>query len=939
MLMATLATAWVNIVPSMKGAQQAITSQLAGVNLTPAATRMGSGLTDGLVKATGKGFATIGRLGLGALGAIGGGITALAAKGGFARALNIENAQAKLKGLGHSGREITQIMTDANAAVKGTAFGLDEAATVAASAVAAGITPGRQLENVLKTIGDTAQIAGMSFTDAGAIFTSVMARGKLQGDDMLQLTSRGVPVLQALSDQLGVSSQDVSAMVSAGKIDFQTFATAMDTYLGGAALAAGGTFTGALANVKAALSRLGQQAASPVLERLRDLFNLLTPAIDQVTAAAGPLADRLGGTLAGAFDRLTPLIEQFTTGLENGDITLGDVASRLGLLTGGLAAMAGAGSAAPVVLDLLSRASSSAQGTISRLTGGVKRLKPVVTGAFSLFDDLGSRWSKALGLVDVNLGGVFGLLSNRIRGGMSSMGMTLTGLFDSKIYVPLQQGLKGLGGKISAPLQALAGKAGTFLSPVTSAFATAFQGFGTRLATPVQNGLNSIGSLFLKFFNPANFLKYFGIAALVGALIAALGALNDSLVGQVQTLVTEFLTVRLPEYLEQFRQWVSEQLPGLMQSGLQLLMALLTGVSNNLPQILATATTILTTLVNGIAQALPTLIPAALEMILTLVQGIIDNLPQIIQSGLNLLAAFIQGIIEAIPQLIDALPKIITGFINGILDLLPEILITGGRLLIQFVQGIIDTIPDLIAALPKIISGFVNGIGKHLPEILTAGFTLLGELIAGIIKAIPDLIAALPQIITAIWDGLNNVNWGDLGRQVINGIKNGLLNAGNAIKDAIVGLAKNAWNAVKDFFGIHSPSRLMRDTVGLMVGRGLAEGILNTDATVTKAATGLAADAYQAFNTATAHGFTLDTTLQTTTPPHADTTSIPPAWTINDTSRTPSTLTKQDVVDAISQALHAMPAMRLLLDSGVMAGELAPAIDKALGNRKARGYA
>lgn len=361
------------------------------------------------------------------------------------------------------------------------------------------------------------------------------------------------------------------------------------------------------------------------------------------------------------------------------------------------------------------------------------------------------------------------------------------------------------------------------------------------------------------------------------------------------------------------------------------------GITASLPQLLATATMLLTTLVDGIANALPTLIPAAMQMVTTLVQGIVDNLPRIIESGLNLLAKFVEGIINAIPQLIAALPRIITSFIDGILGMLPRIMETGVNLLLKFVNGVVNAIPQLVAALPKIISGFVNGIARHLPQILQAGITLLGKLVVGIIQAIPQIIAALPQIISAIWDGLASVDWGGLGWNVIQGIKNGLMNAGSAIKDAILGLARNAWNAVKSFFGINSPSKLMRDTVGLMVGRGLANGIIQTDSLVAKAATNLAGEAYAAFDQATAsQAFNLDTKLGMEHSMQTNHVKDAPAG--NGVPVSGHGLSKEDVIEAVSEALQSLPAMRLLLDSGVMAGQLAPAIDKALGNRKARGY-
>ena len=294
-----LGTAWIQISPSMSGFRSSIEKELGSVNTAAAAKNISGGLSGA--------FATVAKIGAAAMGAvaasaagIGAAVAGLAAKGGIDRALNIENAQAKLTGLGHSADDVSTIMTSALNAVKGTAYSLGDAASVAAALSAAGVDSGQQMQTVLTTVADTAQISGKSLSDVGAIFSSVAARGKLQGDDLLQLTSAGVPVLQFLSEQLGVTTQDVSDMVSKGQIDFQTFADAMQAALGGAAQAGGQTFQGALANVQAALSRLGAAAATPALDALRTLFTGLIPVIDQLTAAVQPAMDALGPQLTAA---------------------------------------------------------------------------------------------------------------------------------------------------------------------------------------------------------------------------------------------------------------------------------------------------------------------------------------------------------------------------------------------------------------------------------------------------------------------------------------------------------------------------------------------------------------------------------------------------------------------------------------------------------------
>lgn len=296
-----IGVAYVHVEPSGKGFGKSIEGDIGD-----AVNKASKKSSSTLISKIGGAFGKIGKVGTGAIATLAGGITALAAKGGFTRALNIENAQAKLKGLGHDSASVTEIMNDALASVKGTAFGLGDAATVAASLSASGIKEGDQLTKVLKTVADTAQISGRSLTDIGMIFGSVAARGKLQGDDMLQLMSSGIPVLQMLGKHLNKTSAEVSDMVSDGKIDFQTFADAMQEGLGGAALSAGTTFTGALANVKAALSRLGETVATPVLDGLRGLFNQAIPLIDTFTAAVTPTLQKVGAALQQGLENAIP---------------------------------------------------------------------------------------------------------------------------------------------------------------------------------------------------------------------------------------------------------------------------------------------------------------------------------------------------------------------------------------------------------------------------------------------------------------------------------------------------------------------------------------------------------------------------------------------------------------------------------------------------------
>lgn len=244
-------------------------------------------------------------------------ISGMAVQGGFERALDIENAEHKLTGLGHSAEEVQGIMDNALASVKGTAYGMGDAATVAASAVAAGVKPGQDLERTLKLVGDAAAISGRDMVSMGAIFNKVASAGKMTGEELNQLTDSGIPMLQLLADNLGKTTEEVRDMVSAGEIGFDDFRNAIETGMGGAALKMGETFQGNLENTKAAMSRLGKEFMDPFLKGMTPALSTVIQIIDKITAGSTEGLDELGNQLAtqlqevitNVIDKALPMIQ------------------------------------------------------------------------------------------------------------------------------------------------------------------------------------------------------------------------------------------------------------------------------------------------------------------------------------------------------------------------------------------------------------------------------------------------------------------------------------------------------------------------------------------------------------------------------------------------------------------------------------------------------
>lgn len=964
---------YVHVEPSGKGFGKSIEGDIG--DAVSKASRKGSNT---LVSKIGGAFGKIGKVGTGAIATIAGGITALAAKGGFTRALNIENAQAKLKGLGHDSASVTEIMNDALASVKGTAFGLGDAATVAASLSASGVKEGGELTQVLKTVADTAQISGRSLTDIGTIFGSVAARGKLQGDDMLQLMSSGIPVLQMLGKHLNKTSAEVSDMVSDGKIDFQTFADAMKEGLGGAALSAGTTFTGALANVKAALSRLGESAATPIMEDLRKTFVALIPAVDAFTNQAKPLVGTFVNRLEPAFDKVIGLIGQLSSGLQNGSITIGDLAGKVATLAGGLALLGGAGGNADKIIGLLDQLGKTGDKGLSDLVSGLKKSSSEVSGAFdavkSKVDTFKAYLTPALRDAMTIDGDPFANAINRVKTGGSQFASATDDMFkairrkltpgmssltfrweNSGLYAGLngmQNGLSSFGStlrgkagqlggaitkglataaggintsplgkavtaigsktrplfnksvreamtldgdpfvtvlaKISAKTSTITGKLSSLAVPFKTAFGNIFGGLGDAIGGPLQNaigkagtglqnGLNAIGGLVTRFFAPGNFIKFLGIGALAAALVAGIGMIDSQMGGQL-SLVINSAFASLPGILSKAETWIQSSLPQFVSSGTYIIEMVIQGITSALPSLVSVGASLIDTIVTGLASHLPTLMPMAVTLVTSLVTSLIAAAPQLMSAGLTLLDGLLQGIVaslptlaaaipqiitaiiialatglpqlmgqgvqmilnlvnglvSAMPQLVAQVPRIISTLIDGLCNNLPQILSTGVQMLVTLVTGLAQALPLLIAYVPQIIASIVNTIASHLPQILSTGVKLLVTLASGLVSAIPQLVGKIPSIISSIKNAFTSVNWGSVGLNIIRGIASGIASAAGDLVNAAVKAAKNALDFVKKALGIHSPSRVFRDEVGVMVGRGMALGIDDSAAVVNR---------------------------------------------------------------------------------------------------------
>lgn len=226
------------------------------------------------------------------------------------------------------------------------------------------------------------------------------------------------------------------------------------------------------------------------------------------------------------------------------------------------------------------------------------------------------------------------------------------------------------------------------------------------------------------------------------------------------------------------------------------------------------------------------------EILTYLANALEQKLPVLMIEGSSILMSIINGILQKIPSIITTAGTIITNFVNAIFPTLPNLLSLGGQILMNLANGVIKNLPQIITAAGQTIIKIVATIGQNLPQILQSGIEITGKLATGLVRAIPTLVGQIPQIVASIKSAFSNVDWVSIGHNIIQGIANGLRNAGNMLWDAVKGVLGSFKDNVLAFFGIHSPSR-WGVFVGEMIDAGFAKGIIGELPAVNSAVTKL----------------------------------------------------------------------------------------------------
>ncbi len=258
-------------------------------------------------------------------------------------------------------------------------------------------------------------------------------------------------------------------------------------------------------------------------------------------------------------------------------------------------------------------------------------------------------------------------------------------------------------------------------------------------------------------------------------------------------------------------------------------------ISDFLPRLVETTTMIVQSIMDGISQNQEMLFETIFGVITYLAESFITMLPQIVELGLDLIVSLANGISENLPEIIPTIVDVINQIMSTITENLPLLISSALEIIVSLANGIAESLPELIPTIVDVVIQIVNTLIENVDMLIDAAIAIIIALAEGLITSIPELIKAIPQIVTAIVNGFGTYmsKIKDIGKNIVKGVWEGISAMASWIKDKVTNFFSGIVSGVKDFLGIHSPSRVFAG-IGENMALGLGEGWENEFGSIKK---------------------------------------------------------------------------------------------------------
>ena len=319
---------------------------------------------------------------------------------------------------------------------------------------------------------------------------------------------------------------------------------------------------------------------------------------------------------------------------------------------------------------------------------------------------------------------------------------------------------------------------------------------------------------------------------LMSNFVESFMAAANNIIPQVSVALTSassLIQTMLPSLLENIVSMLGQNLPILAEAAVSIIQSLVDGISQNQSMLITTAMETITFLATSLISMLPQIVKLGLDLIVSLANGIADSIPELIPTIIETVIAIVETLTnpDTLGQLMDAAIAIIMALSESLLnpDTLNQLIEAAVNVITNLCTFLVENLDPLLQAAIDIIMALVSYLisPEGLSTLGNAAVQIIGSLALALISSVGTLLEAAGQLISDLFTAFAETDWGEIGTNILDGIKIGIQNAWQNLKEWFSGLFDDLIGIAKKILGIASPSKVFKK-IGGFTAEGFGVG-------------------------------------------------------------------------------------------------------------------
>lgn len=693
---------------------------------------------------------------------------------------------------------------------------------------------GRTTQTVVKDMDTLSRMSIVNGADLQAlalVFGQVTSRGALFGQDALQLINNNIPLTTILARHFGISMQEASEKINGGKVKAEEFVKAMENYA--ASLDIGqmtDTFQNRMISLSGTIRSVGLEILGIKIDPIKGMVIEAGGLFDQ-------MSNRVTETTKFIKEHREEIVKVVTFILQN------------------------AVPALKVLIGMYVAAKAAALGfktavAVSDISKGWKDVTKVTKEGATAWTFVGAAAKTAVKGITSALG-VMGTVGKVVFSGLSSgaagLGAAISSIpiigwiaivitavvgFVAWLYATnegFRNFVNGIVSQIGAVLGQIGAVIGSVIGNVASVIGSVI-GVVVNIVGTIAGAIGTAAGVIGSVIGVIVGVVAKGISVVVGVI--------STIVGVISNVISTILTILTPVF-----QIVDLIITAIVGFG-QIVWTIFSGIAEVVWTIISTIVQIIGVVLYGTIMAIwnNVLVPfgEAVGYIFThmgeVINAVMTFVITIVSMAWNAIVAVVTPILQVIWTVISTVFNAIVSVISSVMSAIWGVISAVWSAILPFIQPILNVMSAVISTVFGGIAAVVNSLMN----------TIKTYIINPVATAVGYVVGTVGQIATSIKNAVQNAynavagfvgNFTSAGKNLIDGIVKGVAGAKDAVVNKIKEICSGALDAVKNFFGIKSPSRVMAQ-MGKFMMQGWSGGLESMRDAVVKTATDIASDVY-----------------------------------------------------------------------------------------------